>query len=262
MDVQERLVSLAAGTILEVGPADAVIVAATAGWPAVGIWFDATTWTDVTATEVRRRLDDTGLVALDLEPVILGPDGDPGEQAIDAAAAVGARHVLVASMLADPDAVAERLGALCDRAAGYGIGVVLEFLPIFGVRTLDEAISIVRSAGRPNGGVLVDTLHLARSGGTPADLHDVDRVLMPYLQIADAPALAPVGLAALLDEALHGRMLTGDGALPIGEVLHAVPEVPLSFELRSRALRDAYPDPTERASVVLGSWRHLVTNAG
>jgi len=253
----ERLVSLAAGTVLDVGPAEAVSVAATAGWPAVGIWFDADSWGDATTAEVRLRLDDTGLIALDMEPVILGPDGDPGERLIDAAAAIGARHVLVASRLDDPTAVMHRFGELCDRAAQHGLTVVLEFLPIFGVRTLAEAMAIVCAAARPNGGVLVDTLHLSRSGGSPDDLVEVERPLLPYLQLADAPSTAPSGFSPLVDEALNGRLLLGDGGLPLREVLLAVPEVPLSFELRSRALRDSYPDPVARAAAVLDNWRRF-----
>jgi len=258
--LHDRLVSLAAGTILDVGPAEAVSVAAAAGWPAVGIWFDPETWTDATTAEVARRLDDTGLVALDIEPVILGPDGDPGERLVDAAAAIGARHVLVASRTADVAAVAERFGALCDLAAPAGVVPVLEFLPIFGIRTLTEAAAAVVAAGR--GGVLVDTLHLARSGGTPGDLAAVvaqGDVAFPYLQVADAPAPAAgtngADIGALVEEALHGRLLLGDGGLPVQEVVDALPGRPLSFELRSRSLREAHPDPTERARAVLANWR-------
>jgi sugar phosphate isomerase/epimerase len=250
----ERLVSLAAGTILDVGPAEAVSVAAQAGWPAVGVWFDPASWTDTTTAEVRRRLDDTGLVALDIEPVILGPDGDPGDRLIDVAAEIGARHVLVASRWDDPIMVTDRFAALCDRAAPHDITVVLEFLPIFGIRTLSEAVQIVSAADRPNGGVLVDTLHLSRSGGSPADLAAVDPALLPYLQVADAPAAAPADLASLVDEARYGRLLPGEGVLPIRDVIEAVPMVPLSFELRSRLLHQTYPDAVDRAVAVMQNW--------
>jgi sugar phosphate isomerase/epimerase len=211
---------------------------------------------------VRRRLDDTGLVALDIEPVILGPDGDPGDRLIDVAAEIGARHVLVASRWDDPVVVTERFAALCDRAAPHDITVVLEFLPIFGIRTLTEAVAIVIEAARPNGGVLVDTLHLARSGGSPADLVTVDPALLPYLQVADAPATVPVDLASLVDEARYGRLLAGDGVLPIREVTEAVPSVPLSFELRSRALHQTYPDPEDRAMAVMQNWLEFSSGAG
>ena len=259
MSTSSRLLSLAAGTILETGPADAVSVAATAGWPAVGIWFDPATWTDDTTRQVRRRLDDTGVIALDMEPIILGPDGDPGEAVIDAAVAIGARHVLVASRVADLAVVTDRFAVLCDRAGQGNLVLALEFLPIFGVRTLTDACHVVQAAGRTNGAVLVDTLHLARSGGSPADLQALPPALLPYLQIADAPAAPPDGsLPGLVEEALHGRLLPGDGALPIAAVLEAVPEVPLSFELRSRALRDRYPDAVDRARAVLASWQPFI----
>ena len=47
------------------------------------------------ASDVRRRLDDTGLIALDMEPVFVTPGGDYGEAMIEAAATIGARNLLV-----------------------------------------------------------------------------------------------------------------------------------------------------------------------
>jgi len=256
----ERLLSLAAGTVLDVGPVEAVDVAARAGWPAVGIWFDPVTWTITTARDVRRRLDATGLVAIDLEPVILGRGDDHGERLVAAAAELGAKHVLMASGGADDARVAERLHALCELAAASapGLRIVLEFLPIFSVRRLGQAVTIVASVGRPEAGVLVDTLHLARSGGTPTDLAAVDPALLPYVQLADAVADAPTDWEGLRDEALHGRLLPGEGALPLDAMLAAVPAVPVSVELRSQALIDEFPDPVARARAVLQATRRVV----
>jgi sugar phosphate isomerase/epimerase len=245
--------------MLDVGPAEFVAVAARAGWPAVGVWFDPATWTDRTTSDVRQVLDDTGTIALDIEPVILGPEGDIGDHLIDAAFGVGARHVLVASRLADHRAVTERFAALCDRAATAGVLVVLEFLPIFGIRDLSDALRVVEGAARPNGGVLVDALHLDRSGGSPDELTRIPRGLLPYLQVADAPAApADCTLAGLVDEALHGRLLLGDGRLPLLELLDSVPDVPLSFELRSRELMATHPDPADRARATLANWHRFI----
>jgi sugar phosphate isomerase/epimerase len=249
----DRLLSLAAGTVLDVEPPDAVDVAAAAGWDAVGLWFDPPSWTAARTAAVGRRLAATGLVALDVEPVILGRGADPGEVLVDVAGELGVHHVLVASGLAGRAEVVDRFGALCDRAARSPVVVVLEFLPIFSIGTLEAAVDVVEEVAHPNGGVLVDTLHLARSGGTPADLGAV-RHLLPYLQLADAVA-EPV--EPLRDEALHGRLLPGTGALPLGEVLAAVPDVPVSVELRSRPLVAAHPDPVDRARVVLECTRRL-----
>lgn len=250
------MLSLAAGTVLDVAPPDAVDVAAATGWDAVGLWFDPATWTPARTAAVGRRLEDTGVTTLDVEPVILGRGDDNGEAVVDVAAELGARHVLVASGPAERGEVVDRFGALCERAAGSGVVVVLEFLPIFSVGTLAAAVGIVEEVG--NGGVLVDTLHLARSGGSPNDLGPV-RDLLPYLQLADATA-SPTD--ELREEALHGRLLPGEGALPLSDVLDAVPDVPISVELRSQRLIAEYPDPIDRARVVLESTRRLAALRG
>lgn len=232
-----------------------VEVAAAAGWPACGVWFDPATWTDTTTRAVRQRLDDTGVFALDLEPIIPAPDHDDnGERVIEAAAAVGARHVLFTSRLPDLSATIDRFSALCEVAAGLGVTLVCEFLPIFPLRSLAMAREVVSRQPIDVAGILIDNLHLSRSGGTVDDVRTIDVRRFPYLQIADAPASAPTDLPALLDEALNGRLLPGEGSLPIAELLAIVPFAPLSFEVRSRVLRDGFADPVERA-------RHLLRSA-
>lgn len=254
-----RLLSLAAGTILDVQPAEAVTVAATAGFPAVGIWYDHATWNARVAAGVRSRLDDTGMVALDVEPIMLSEAGDHGDVIVDAAIEVGARNILVASRDGDHVRVASRLEALARRLAGTDIRLVLEFLPVLAVRSLPEALAIVHAVDHPAVGVLVDALHLSRAGHVPGDLRGIDPHLLPYLQLCDAPA-APVDrtIATLLHEALHGRLLPGDGDLPLAELLVTVPNVPVSLELRSDALRTAYPDPVHRARAVLAATQQVL----
>ena len=246
-----RLLSLAAGTLAEFSPADTVQAAAAAGFPAVGIWFDPMTWTADVAADIRRRLDDTGLVALDVEPVMLSADGDHGDALVEAAVGVGARFVLVASLDNDHGRVAARLAQLADRLEGAPTRLVLEFLPSLGLRTLAEAVAIVTAVARPEVCVLIDSLHLDRSGGAPSDVAMLDPTLFPYVQLCDAlPKAADTSRMGLLDEALHGRLLPGQGALPVDELLSALPGVPLSFEIRSAALRDRHPDAADRARAV------------
>lgn len=253
-----RTLSIAAATLKDTSPPATVEVAATAGFNGAGIWFEPATWTDAVSREVRRRLDDTGLIALDMEPVILTESGDPGDRLVAAAAAVGARHVLVASRISDHGAVADRFAQLCQQASLAGVTVVLEFLPVFGVRTLGQAVAIVEEAAQPNSGVLVDSLHLARSGASVAEVAALPVGLFPYLQVADAPAEAPdPSMAGLLDEAINGRSLPGTGGLPLAELVDTVPGVPLSAELRSAQLLIDFPDPVERARAVLAACRPL-----
>jgi sugar phosphate isomerase/epimerase len=246
-----RLLSLAAGVQIDVAPADMVTVAHDAGWPAVGIWFDGKTWTNETSREVRQRLDDTGVIALDIEPIIPSEDGsDFAEQLIEAAAVIGARHILFTSRLKDQARTTDRYQQVCEMALAHGIKVVCEFLPIFPLNTLSMAAEIVANSQATNGGVLIDNLHLSRSGSSIEDVLAMPTELFPYLQICDAPADRPTDFGGLLDEALNGRLCPGEGSLPIIELLQAVPDVPLSFEVRSKFLRDI-TDPVERAKHLL-----------
>jgi len=249
---QDRLLSVAAGVCPEVGPADFVSASAAAGWDACGIWFDATTWSDAIATEVRRRLDDTGVIALDMEPVFVTPDGDHGDRMVDAAAAVGARHLLVVARGVDAGRFADRFGELCDLAAEQGIGCSVEFMAFMSIRTLSESIAVLDAVQRPNASVLIDNLHLHRTGGTVADVAGLAATApgrLPYAQLCDAPAADPVDLYT---EAIDGRAVLGSGGLPIDGFVDALPEhTALSMEIRSARLRAARPDPTERVRHVL-----------
>ena len=246
-----RLLSLAAGVQTDVAPVDMVTVAHEAGWLAVGIWFDGKVWNDKTSREVRQRLDDTGIVALDIEPIIPSVEGnDFAEQLIEAAVIIGAQHILFTSRLKDQARTTERYQQVCELAEPHGIKVVCEFLPIFPLNTLSMAAEIVSASGASNGGVLIDNLHLSRSGSSIEDVKAMPIELFPYLQICDAPAQCPTDFGGLLDEALNGRLCPGEGSLPIVELLKAISAVPLSFEVRSKFLRDI-TDPVARAKYLL-----------
>ncbi|MEY3146954.1 MAG: hypothetical protein RL688_173 [Actinomycetota bacterium] len=161
-----------------------------------------------------------------------------------------AQHILFTSRLKDQARTTERYQQVCELAEPHGIKVVCEFLPIFPLNTLSMAADIVGTSGVSNGGVLIDNLHLSRSGSSIDDVKAMPIELFPYLQICDAPAQCPIDFAGLLDEALNGRLCPGEGSLPIVELLKAVPAVPLSFEVRSKFLRDI-ADPVARAKYLL-----------
>ena len=126
-----------------------------------------------------------------MEPIFVTPDGDHGNRMVEAAVRVGARNLLVVSRGVDDGHFAERFGELCDLAAPYGIGCSIEFLAFMSVSSLGQSIDILDRANRPNGGVLIDSLHLARTGGTPADAASVAPARLAYAQLCDAPSKGP-----------------------------------------------------------------------
>ncbi|HEX4982837.1 MAG TPA: hypothetical protein VFV63_14120, partial [Ilumatobacteraceae bacterium] len=130
--------SLAHLTVLGTTPLDLIRIAADAGYD-----FASIRLTPVAPGEhvtplagdpdmVRRVsecLADTGLQVLDVELARLGPDDEPDQDrgVLEAAAAIGARHVLGQLNDPDRDRAIERFGRLCDLALEFGLTVDLEF---------------------------------------------------------------------------------------------------------------------------------------
>ena len=243
-------ISLAHLTVLDATPPELITVAAAAGFRTIGIRLTATPSVGVppydilrdgpVLRETLRRLADTGVNVLDTEFLRFEPDQPVGvpEGFLEVSARLGARNVLVMSAEPDEARTIDRFGDLCDRAAQYDLHVCLEFAIYTGVRTLAHAASLLGKAKRSNASILIDALHFSRSGGVPAHVKQVDPPLLRYAQICDASADMP-GLTdtpALIREARTGRLLPGEGVLPLAELVAALPAgAPLAIEAPSRA---------------------------
>ena len=251
----ERLLSLAAGCLPEFDPVTTANAAAETGWPGCGIWFEPDDWTDQTTVNVRQTFERHGLVPLDIEVVWINPgDPDPNhERLIGAGGEIGAKNVLIVSSDPDRDATKSRFEVLCGLAEKAGMKACLEFLPITEIKSLDDALDVVGSVGHPAARILVDPIHLARSGGTPDRVADVNPGLFSYAQFCDGPAtLKDMTFDTILEDAVDGRLMPGDGGLPLAELLSALaPDLPLAVEMRSKSVRDAYADSVERARAIL-----------
>lgn len=168
---------------------------------------------------------DTGVSVLDVETVWIGPDLDVAElrAAMDVAQRLGCRNLLTMGNDRDPARLADSFARLCDEGAAFGLSVGMEFAAYTSVPTLQAAHELVRRAGRPNGKVLIDALHFARSGGTPAQVAALDPAWLAYCQLADARGPRPASDDALKAEARGGRFLPGEGELPLAHLLDALP---------------------------------------
>jgi sugar phosphate isomerase/epimerase len=243
-------ISLAHLTVLDTTPPELVTVAAAAGFRTVGIRLTATPSVGVPPydmlhegpmlRETLERIADTGVSVLDTEFLRFEPDQPVGvpEGFLEISARLGAKNVLVMSAEPDETRTLERFGDLCDRAAQYGLQVCLEFAIYTGVRTLAHAAQMVARSKRANASVLVDALHFSRSGGLPAHIRQVDPALFRYAQICDASAdmPGPTDTPALIREARTGRLLPGEGVLPLHGLVAALPAgIPLAIEAPCRA---------------------------
>jgi sugar phosphate isomerase/epimerase len=259
----KRLISLAAGVVQEFPPEDVVRAAAQAGFNAVGIWCEPDNWSTQRTHDVASALCDTGLCALDLEVLWFKPGEsiDTHDAVIDIALELGVRNVLCVSSEPDIAQTKRRFEHICRRAESGELRVVLEFLAITEINSLHKALTVVRDVGHPVGGVLVDALHLYRTGTSAADLRSIEPNLLPYMQLCDASArLADDSPEGLLEDALYLRQLPGDGELPLADILSQLdPQLPLSLEIRSRDLIQRFPDDLPgRASCVFNATQNFL----
>jgi sugar phosphate isomerase/epimerase len=171
---------------------------------------------------------------LDVEIARIYPDTQPEEvePLLEAAGMLGASHLLTVGEDASQQRLAEKLAALADVASTYGVRPVLEFMPFSEVATLPQALQVLSAAQHPGIGLLIDVLHLVRSGGGVADLAGVDGSRLHYAHICDAPARGPSGREALRHEARFARVLPGRGELPVLQFVEALPaNLPLAVEV-------------------------------
>ena len=248
MNTTQRELSLAHLSVLDATPPELVTVAAAAGFRKVGIRISATPSVGVPPydmlgdtpmlRETLARLADTGVAVLDVEFLRFEPELPQGlpEGFLESAARLGAQHVLVMSTEPLEARTLERFCDLCERARHYGLHVCLEFAIYTGVRTLADAARLVKISGYSNASVLIDALHFSRSGGWPSHIAGIDASLLKYAQICDAVAAIPSEAGDLIREARTGRLLPGEGALPLRDLVAALPAaIPLSIEAPVRA---------------------------
>lgn len=225
---------LSALTVLDAPPPETVTAAAAAGFDAVGVRVcpagSEPAWPMLGHTgmlrETVRRLTDTGIILWDVEVLRLREDKTLDEQlaVLDAGHALGARYVLVNVNDPDPGRRLERLDLLAGEAAARGLTLAVEYMVFTEIRTLAEAVALVGEVEGP-AVVLPDSLHLARSGGSAAELARLPRELVPYAQLCDTcTEPAPTSPAEALTEARNARRLPGDGDLPLREFVHALPD--------------------------------------
>jgi sugar phosphate isomerase/epimerase len=163
---------------------------------------------------------------------------------LDRAMELGAQRISAVCMERDQARALDQLATLADLAAQRGMGFVLEFAPPHAVNDLHTAIAALRAIDRPNAQLVIDTMHLFRSGSSVADIAAVDPGLIGYVQLADVPLLS--GYTEYLQEASFERRIPGEGELPLLDLLRALPrglpvglEIPMQTEARAGRLESA-----------------------
>lgn len=235
--------SLAHLTVLDLPPADAIRVAARTGHDTVGLRLIAVTDTtpgyplmdDPPAMRAAKAaMAETGVGVLDIEFVKITPEIDVAglEPFVAAGAELGARHIITAPYDADLSRLADRLGAISDLASRYGLRAVLEFFPWTVVPDLATALRVVEATGRPETGVLVDTLHFDRSRSSHTLLERIEPERLPFAHLCDAPVQDAYTTEELLHAGRAERLPPGEGQIDLASILRRLPpDLPLALEV-------------------------------
>lgn len=209
---------------------------------------------------MQARMEGEGISVFDVEFVPLAPDTDPKSllPLLETAAALGASRLSCGGDDPDHSRVRDNFAALCDLAAPFGIGVDLEGMRWRAVANFAQASAIVGAAGRPNGCVLLDSLHYLRNGGTTAGLRQVPRGKIRSVQLCDAGPKAPTTAEEAKIEARSYRLAPGAGVLPLLELVHAMPrDAGVSIEVPM----DGTADAVTHAQRLMDSTRRLLALA-
>lgn len=243
--------SLAYLTCGPVHPVDAVALAAKLGYDAVGLRaLPAAPGGDYSlflenknlVRETAAALRDTGVALFDMEIIRLNESFSVQavQPFLELCGTLGAKAVLVAADDRDEGRLVANYVAFCQAAAPFGVTADLEFMPWTAVRSANDAVRVLRAAGQPNAGILVDALHAGRSQTTWADIAAIPRDWLHYAQLCDAKGPTPETDAGLIQTARCARLLPGEGDIDVVGLVAVLPrDLPLSIEIPHEERRGA-----------------------
>lgn len=185
---------------------------------------------------LRSQADDLGIAIFEAESFPMEPDTDvdnllPG---LEAGAILGA-SVLVSGG-ADPEEcrMVENYARLAEAAAQFRIKVAIEFMPSRPMESLQDALRVLDKVDHKNTGLLIDVLHLFRSGGTIGEIVAIPLEKITYIHLCDALAAHP-GADGLTPESRAGRLYPGEGELPLEAFFAQLPpDIDVSLEAPHR----------------------------
>ncbi len=193
------------------------------------------------------------------EGFTIRPGADVSARAaeLDVMCELGVERINSVSLDPDRGRSFDQLAKLAEMAAAAGVESTVELSPGLTIGDLPTALAAVRHVGRPNFRLLIDTMHLIRSGSSASDLAAVDPDLIGYVQISDAP-LTPT-IPNYMEEAMFERMAPGTGELPLLDVLSALPRhLVIGIEAPMRRQAEAGIGPRERLAPCVEAVRGLL----
>jgi sugar phosphate isomerase/epimerase len=231
--------------------ADRVAAAAKAGFMGMGIWHADLhhTLERRSLKEMRQILDDHGVKYLELEFLrdwFLEGDGKQQsdiekKKLLEAAQGLRARHIKVGDFdrtKTPMPRLIESFAELCEEAATYETRIGFELMPFAMIDSLQEALTMVECAGATNGGIILDTWHIAKLGIPYEELARIPSEYLISVELNDGTHEAPWGL---FEDTINHRRYCGEGEFDVPRFIEQVRKTgydgPYGVEVLSQELR-------------------------
>jgi sugar phosphate isomerase/epimerase len=177
---------------------------------------------------------------------------------LDVLAELGVPWINTVSLDPDLSRTFDHFAALAELAAQRNIRTAVEPVPGLTVGDLPTALAAVEHVARSDFRLLIDTMHLVRSGSGADDLAAVNPGHIGYAQLNDT-TLQP-RLDNYMEEAMFERMVPGEGELPLHDLLSALPpSIVIELEVPRRSLALAGISPIERLRPCVDAARRLLS---
>lgn len=259
-----RAISLDCLTLPDASPVELIHAAGAAGFASVSLWVQPPAIapnmlaTPDMAEQIRRALAETGISIGNLE--VFNLNGDDRVEAyapmLAFGAELGAKTATAIDYGTPRDDMPQRLAAFTVLCTQHGLSTLVEPISMGNVRTPQDGAALIRAAG-VEARLVLDAVHLVRTGTKPHALRDIPPELIGYFQICDGPTtLSPEGIDV---EATANRLYPGEGAFPLAAYLAALPDdTPLGVEGPSLARQRRGASFEERAREAFTSTHRLL----
>ncbi len=232
---------------------DRVAAAARAGFTGFGIWHADLEHTlkSQSLPEMRKILEDHGMAHVELEFLVDWWFKEGERKAacderkrllLEAAAALGARHIKVGDFVNTPCPMRQLIdafGALCEEAAQHGTRIQFELMPFANIHTLAGALELVEGANAQNGGIIIDLWHVVKLGIPFADVARIPARYLGGIELNDGLLKSSLELH---EETINHRQLCGEGEFDVrgfvSTLLDAGYQGPWGIEVLNAKMRD------------------------
>lgn len=189
--------------------------------------------------------------------IMPGIDIADSHPTLDVMAALGAPRVNCVVLEQDRSRAFDQFARFGEMAAAAGMRACMEFMPMMWPATVIEAAAFLDDSDVAGAGLVLDAMHVFRSGSTVDECAGIAAGRIAYVQICDVPMPARHGDYGM--EARDNRLPPGEGDLPLAQFVAAIPgDAVVGLEVPMAARVEAGLAPYDYLAPAVAAGRRLI----